>query len=274
MRMAPRILDDVVQVRLRHPSPKANCTAGGIDVAPGMYDVFFFGYGTFVAWGVSRYDCIQLLSHVEELQDKPLSEEQYEEFSFNYGSDFRIDLLQDAITLKSEWNTEDDILGKCAVSHGLALSLKLAVFEEAITKTIDATKELPEDLSIDGSIKKSRADISRVIGELFIQRNSVNLHTDILDVPDWFWENSRIEPFYNSTRRYLDINKRVEVLNKKLDLLKEMMEILRDQLVKQNESKLEWYVIIIISIQVFVEVVWVIFIQDTLKLFQEDDEWT
>eukprot|EP00658_Telonema_sp_P-2_P006506 TRINITY_DN12460_c0_g1_i1.p1 TRINITY_DN12460_c0_g1~~TRINITY_DN12460_c0_g1_i1.p1 ORF type:complete len:427 (+),score=87.21 TRINITY_DN12460_c0_g1_i1:190-1470(+) len=271
-KLAPRIMDDVVHVRLTHPSFRtADRNPDGMP--PPSYDVFFFGYGAFVAWGISRYDCAQLVQEVALHEDKSLAEEQYEEFSYNYGAGFKIDLIKDLITLEEVWSDEPDILAKCAVSHALALSLKLAVFEEATTKTIEATKHLPEDLSIDGSIKRSRPDISRVIGELFIQRNSVNLHTDILDVPDWFWENSRIEPLYNSTRRYLDINQRVEVLNKRLDLLKEMMEILRDQLVKQNESKLETYIIIIITIQVLVELVWEVFIQDTLGLYNDRDDW-
>ena len=53
-----------------------------------------------------------------------------------------------------------------------------------------------------------------------------------------------------------------------------MMEILRDQLVKQNESKLEWYIIIIITIQVLVEVVWVMFMQDMFGIDRDKDEWT
>jgi len=166
------------------------------------------------------------------------------------------------------------MLAKCAVSHALALHIKLAVFEQDINKTIDATKELPERLAHDGKIRMSRLEISQLIGDLFIQRNSVNLHTDVLDVPDWFWENSQIEPLYETTRRYLDINKRVDVLNKRLDLLKDMMEILRDQLAKQNESKLEWYIIIIISIQIIVELVWVVLIQDILGLAKDGDQWT
>ena len=31
-------------------------------------------------------------------------------------------------------------------------------------------------------------EISKIIGEIFIQRNSVNLHLDVLDMPDFFWE--------------------------------------------------------------------------------------
>jgi len=48
-----------------------------------------------------------------------------------------------------------------------------------------------------------------------LQRNSVNLHSDILDVPDFFWENSELEPLYAMTRSYLDLNKRVEILNRR-----------------------------------------------------------
>ena len=61
-------------------------------------------------------------------------------------------MWKDEIVLNSELTEEEDIIAKCAISHGLALSVKLAVFEEAIEKTIQGTKHLPEDLALDGTI--------------------------------------------------------------------------------------------------------------------------
>ena len=51
------------------------------------------------------------------------------------------------------------------------------VFEAEIEKTIQGTKHLPEELALDGSIHMSDQDISKIIGEIFIQRNSVRAYS-------------------------------------------------------------------------------------------------
>jgi uncharacterized Rmd1/YagE family protein len=157
--------------------------------------------------------------------------------------------FQDEVVMEQGLLRSDDIKAMCAVSHGLALCVKLSVYEENIEKTIQGTKYLPEELAKEGGIQMSSKDISRIIGDLFIQRNSVNLHTDILNMPDFFWENAELEPLYAKVRSYLDINKRVDILNKRLDVLKELLEILGEQLSKQNESFLEWVIIWILVAQ-------------------------
>ena len=149
------------------------------------------------------------------------------------------------------------------------------MFESEIEKTIQGTKHLPEQLAVDGSIHMTDMEISQIIGEIFMQRSSVNLHLDVLDMPDFFWERPELEPLYKLTRSYLDLNKRVDILNRRLDVLKELMEILKDQLNTQHASRLEWIVIWLIVIEVAIELVWNILVRDVFQLIKpygyEDD---
>ena len=64
------------------------------------------------------------------------------------------------------------------------------------------------------------------------------------------------EPLYAMTRSYLDLNKRVEILNKRLDVLKELLEILQDQLNTQHASRLEWFVIWLILMELAITCLW------------------
>lgn len=50
----------------------------------------------------------------------------------------------------------------------------------------------------------------------------MNLNSDMLDEPDFFWEDDEFQPLYKKTMRYLDVDKRVEVLNTRLDILREL----------------------------------------------------
>ena len=88
--------------------------------------------------------------------------------------------MRDEITITSE-----DSLYKLAVSHGLAQSVKLAVFEKIVMRLIESTKHIPESLAQRGRIEMSRNKINRMMGQIFIERNLVNLQTDVLDTPEF-----------------------------------------------------------------------------------------
>ena len=38
------------------------------------------------------------------------------------------------------------------------------------------------------------------MGEIFIARSSINLNIEYLDVPEFFWRNPTLEPFYIMTK--------------------------------------------------------------------------
>ena len=90
------------------------------------------------------------------------------------------------------------------------------------------------------------------MGEIFLERNHINLHAEILDTPEFYWEHSEVEPFYRRTIHYLDVTKRVEVLNRRLNLLHELFEILGNELNHQQSSRLEMTIIILIVIEVVI----------------------
>ena len=99
------------------------------------------------------------------------------------------------------------------------------------------------------------------MGELFIERNSINLHLDVLDAPEFFWEYPEMEPLYKMMSNYLDIKSRVEVLNQRLDVVHELFEMLGNELNHQHSSRLEWTIICLIVIEVLLTVS-----RDLLKL--------
>lgn len=280
--MKPQIFDDVVHIEFgvlagphvnldgSEDTKTASCapswSLSAATAGEKAFDAFFFPFGVFVCWGVSEKEIEALQEELLEFEVKPLDPEDVyaEEFDFRYDSKIYIDRLKDEIVLNDEFSRSDDIDAKCAISHGLSLCVKLSVFEAEIEKTIQGTKHLPEELALDGSIHMSDQDISKIIGEIFIQRNSVNLHLDVLDMPDFFWERPELEPLYKLTRSYLDLNKRVDILNRRLDVLKELLEILKDQLNTQHASKLEWIVIWLIVLELCISLIWNILIKGIL----------
>jgi uncharacterized Rmd1/YagE family protein len=206
-------------------------------------DIFYFSYGVFVSWGFSLEEEHQIIASLREFEKEPAAKPEIDEFTFAFGEAMKIE--EDEILLQNK-----SVMTKLAISHGIAQSLKLTIFEELIQRTIEHTKKIPMDLAQKGKTSLSRRQISKQMGELFAERNFINLHTEILDAPEFFWEHPELEPFYRRTVHYLDVNKRVDVLNKRLTIVHDLFEILSNELNHQHASRLEWTIILLILIDV------------------------
>lgn len=209
------------------------------------YEAFFFSYGVSVFWGVSKELGQKFLQDVRQFEINPLDDIETDEFTYVQGESAKI--VEDEIMLPNQ-----DILSLIALSHGIAQSVKLGTFETALQKTFNSTKQIPEELARRGKIHLSRKEIRRKMGELFIERTSINLHMDVLDTPEFFWEYPELEPFYMIAANYLDIRTRVEVLNQRLDVIHGLFEMLGTELNHLHSSRLEWTIISLIVIEVLI----------------------
>lgn len=206
-------------------------------------DLFYFSYGASVCWGFSEEEELEILHSMKEFEKEPLLKAELDEFTFNYGSSLKIE--EDEIILHNK-----STLTKLAVSHGIAQSVKLSTFEELIQKTIELTKQVPMDLAKKGKITLSRREISRKMGEIFIERNFINIHSEILDTPEFFWDYPELEPYFRRTAHYLDVTKRVEILNKRLNVVHELFEILSTEVNHRHTARLEAIIVLLILIEV------------------------
>lgn len=214
-----------------------------IHITSEVGNVFFFSYGVFVAWGFSEEEEYSFVEKIKTVEIDPYQKPERDEYDYSYGlSTF---VQRDGFIL-----TDKDVMIKRAISYALAQSVKLVIFETTIFKTIETTKRLPEDLARKGKIFLSRKSISQKIGQLFMDKSSVNLHSDILDEPDFFWEYPEHHPLYRDVFKCLDVGPRVEVLNTRLGIIGDLLEILSDQLNHQHSSILEWTIIWLIVIEV------------------------
>lgn len=205
--------------------------------------IFFFSFGAVVSWGLPKEIELQMIQLVHPFEEKHSDEMETDEFTYIYGDHPKIS--EDEITL-----TNHDVLTKLAISHGIAQSVKLGTFENAIQATFNQSKNIPEDLATKGKISLSKNAIRKKMGELFLARNSINLHADVLDVPEFFWEYPELEPLYMMIANYLDLQTRVDVLNHRLDVVHELFQMLGSELNHQHSSRLEWTIIWLIIIEV------------------------
>ena len=119
----------------------------------------------------------------------------------------------------------------------MAQSAKLFVFEERADVTIEQTRSIPIELARTGRVGLTQTEISKLIGRLFIERTAVNLHSELLDAPEFLWEDDQWEPLYKLIYTYLDIPARVSLLNRRIDIMRELLDVLQTQMGNDHASK-------------------------------------
>lgn len=219
-------------------------------------DIFLFNHGCFVTWGLRKKQEKKLLEQIKPFSIDPLEKIETDRFFYYIDEETRLFPHQrfnvDVITLGKD--EIDNVQMKLAISYGLAQSIKLEFYEESIQKTIRANSQIPRELARYGRISLSRKAISQRIGEIFLTRSSVNLSSEYLDVPEYFWRYSNLESYYVLTEKFLDIPKRVAALNQKLDVVHEILEMLNSQLQHRYSSILESVIILLIFIEIVVQI--------------------
>ncbi|CAK7230616.1 Sad1-interacting factor 3 [Sporothrix bragantina] len=231
-------------------------------------EMFVFSYGVVVFWNFTEHqekDILADLAFAEEeaststsparsLVTRPLDEADFEteEFHFEYSASVqRPRVFNDMITLLPR----SDHMVKLTISHAIAQSTKLCFFEEKMSETMQDAQHVPKRLALTGELNMSRTEIVKILGNLFKNRVDINLSSNILDVPNFFWDaEPTLHPLYVAIREYLEIDPRIQVLNERCRVFLDLAEILADSVADAKMSYITWIIIILIVVSILVTV--------------------
>ncbi|KAJ1505482.1 hypothetical protein HMI54_005903 [Coelomomyces lativittatus] len=250
-KLLPELASDVlhVQARLTPTEDQAHHEGEG--------ELFVFKDGSFVTWGRGHlighqfYQSILTKDHVQILPHKSL---EIEEMEYIEDVAENTSLTGDTILIGQ---TPSPALSKLAFSHGLSRSTKVAVLEHVLEGYLNSTRHVPMKLASGQPLKLSRSEILVKIGEVLSVRALLNLSgtaESLLDTPEYYWSRPQLEEYYNKVSKWLDIKPRIAVLNQKLDYAAEFAEVLRAHLSEKHSLKLEWFIIILIAVEVGFEI--------------------
>jgi len=206
---------------------------------------FIYNYGTIVSWNNSIEKDNKLIEDLKEIEINSNTIIK-EEYCFNYDEKFYI--KSDVFYIPDN----QDI--KIAISYSISQSIKLDYFEDEIEKEIKKTKHIPYEIKNKWKTNLTWKEIAKIKWELFITKSLLNLHYDLLDEPEFFWDYPELLHYYEKSKDYLDINDRIEILNKKLSVIEELFEMLTDEINHKHEVFLEWIIIWLIVIEVFISI--------------------
>ncbi|XP_069824499.1 required for meiotic nuclear division protein 1 homolog [Dendropsophus ebraccatus] len=247
------------------PRDASNVLLVGVENVSKEYDsgvIFFFREGVVVFWNIEESSMKQVMKILErhEIQPYEVALVHWENEEINYSfADGHTRLVKGEIVLDSELEADDLILQKFAFSNALSLSVKLAMWESTLDTFVESIQSIPEMLKARRRLKLSHDDVMQKIGELFALRHRINLSSDLLLTPDFYWDRENLEHLYDKTCQFLSINRRVKVINEKLQHCTELTDLMRNHLNEKHGLRLEWMIVILITIEVLFELGRVIF---------------
>ncbi|KAL8919398.1 MAG: hypothetical protein Q9172_004990 [Xanthocarpia lactea] len=265
----------VVHIELPNQTPSRRLEGGGVVTG----DVFIFPSGTVVAWDVPESTMSLLVSrtlvpaavhpHPDQLEEEDLEylEDPTRESSAIKGDTIILGTksasepsnpinpnLDHDTSTNNQIRPIDTVLTKIAFSSGLARSTKLAVLETLLSTYLSTTHSIPRLLSLGSRLPYTRTTILQKTGQLLSLRAQLNLYSELTDsLPDLFWDSKYelgLEGYYDMVGRALDVGVRIKVLNGKLDYATEIAEVLRGQLSERHGVRLEWIIILLITVEV------------------------
>ena len=241
------------------PPPRSSSPKNVPSDALRFAEMYVFSYGVVVFWNFSERQEKDILADLTfagagpglTLLTRPQTEDDFEteEFHFEYSSKIpRPRIFNDMITLRS-----GDHMIKLAMSHAIAQSTKLCFFEQRMANQMYEAQHVPKRLALEGTLGLTRQEVLRILGSLFKSRVDVNLSSNVLDVPGFFWDSEpTLHPLYFAVREYLEIKPRIQVLNERCQVFLDLAEILSDSIADKKMSSLTWIIIVLIVLSIIV----------------------
>lgn len=212
--------------------------------------VFVFKNGTVVTWGVKRYQINAYLETIKLFSYKPISFLVRDEFIYQASDKTSIEphgyFEVDCLSMNVDFDSDEL---KLSLSYGFSQSVKLQYFETILEGLIEKNTPLIHTLSSKGKISVSRNQMRHVIGEILSAKSEMNLISNFLYHPKYFWRHPTLEEHYIMLERYLHIQRRVNAMNHRLDTLNEIFDMFNSYLENRHSHNLEIIIIILITFE-------------------------
>lgn len=239
-------LTDYTSIRLRDVIKLSSKQNNG-------YTFFVFKNGTVVSWGIKRHQINSYLEIIKPFTDRPIGFRVRDEFSYQIGEKTSIEPHDyfdvDCLTIEGD---NDEI--RLSLSYGFSQSVKLQYFETIIDALIDTYTPMIQFLSNKGKMPITRNQIRHVIGEILGAKSEMNLISNFLYHPKYFWQHPTLEDYYAMLERYLHIPRRVNAINHRLDTLNEIFDMFNGYLENRHAHNLEKIIIVLIVMEIVVGV--------------------
>jgi uncharacterized Rmd1/YagE family protein len=215
----------------------------------GTVALFRFGAAAFI--GMNPLEEERIVKGLEGRLIDPLTERDSETTEIVVDPDGEDQLLASgALSLK---NAAPERL--LLVAEALATSVALAYDERRIAQAFDRVVPLASSLKQRKLLVGSRGDLLEQIGEALLIQQRLAGRVELADRPDVLWDHPELERLWAKLADEYDLGPRARAIGQKLEVIRETADTMADLLSTRTSHRLEWYIIILICLELVIGLV-------------------
>lgn len=208
--------------------------------------VVLFDYGAAILFGLSATEEAKFLADIQGLIVDPFAEPETEEVLIQIAP-VNVGKVEDGVILLSQF----DVPGLQLVADVLAKSVVLAEYELASATVFDQIEPFAASLQQRNFNRQRATDLLKQIGNSLMIQHKIVGRVEIVDKPELLWEYPDLDRLYARLEDEYEIRERHLALERKLDLVSRTAETALEIQQQNTGLRLEWYVVILIVIEVF-----------------------
>lgn len=140
------------------------------------------------------------------------------------------------------------------VASVLAKSVILSHYETAVAETFERIEPLAHNLQHGGKYMHKGRELLAHIGDVLMIQGRMVGRVEISEKPELLWDEPQYERLYLRMADEYELIERHRALERKLDLVSKTAETLLDLLQNRRSHRVEWYIVILIVIEILLTV--------------------
>jgi uncharacterized Rmd1/YagE family protein len=208
-----------------------------------------FRYGVVVLFGMQAVEVVRFTSDLGELVSEPFDEPQQESFGLRFDPDKGEGIDQGRIRLRGP-----SLQGLQIVADVLAKSTVLAHYEVELREHFERIEPLARNLQAGRIGTPGGRRLLEHIGESLQIEARMTGRIEVSETPELIWDYPEYERLYLRLEDEFELTERHAAIDRKLGLISRTAQTLLDLLHNRRSLRVEWYIVILIVIEIVITV--------------------
>jgi uncharacterized Rmd1/YagE family protein len=140
------------------------------------------------------------------------------------------------------------------LAEAMAKSAMLSFQENRAAGDFDRIEPLAQDLADDGRFSIKPRELLKTVGGMLLSEHRLTGRAEVMDKPEVLWDNSHLEGLYARLAGDYELEERALAIERKLATLAHTAETLVETIRYQISHRLEFYVVVLILLELFLSV--------------------
>jgi required for meiotic nuclear division protein 1 len=207
-----------------------------------------YPYGAIVFFNATTSATVELITRCQRFATQLFSIPETEQFSVIIEPSQPEGIIQNKVSIKRISKERLEIMG-----DALAKSVIIEYHENRIGSLFDKIEPIAKSLKERGKLGYRANELLKHIGASLLMVQEMVGKIEVTEKPLVLWEHSELEPLHAQLVEDLEIIERQSSLERKIDLISSTAQISLEVLQQSHGNRLEWYIIILIAIEVLLQ---------------------